>query len=244
MTDDVTAPMTSSRPSRSTDDHAGHDRPLIVAYACGDLDADEAGAARTLMDSCHRCAALVDEVRLLQASIATDLTAPRRPRDFRLSAEDAERLRAGPLTRLLRRLGGPGLAILQPLAGAAMAIGLVLVVATSALPGFGLGAGAGGALPAGASDTRQVEYGPAATGGPTGIGSEVIPDATLAPGAPAVNKDGIIDTPTQPTKQLALPSEPGLDPGLLAGLVLLVAGGAVFVARVAARRVAEDPLLR
>ena len=53
-----------------------------------------------------------------------DLVAPSRPRDFRLTTEDAERLRGSAVTRLLHRLGGPGLKVLQPLAGAAMAIGI------------------------------------------------------------------------------------------------------------------------
>lgn len=244
MTDDVTAPMTSSRASRSTDDHAGHDRPLIVAYACGDLDADEAGAARMLMDSCRRCAALFDDIALLRSAIGADTGAPRRPRDFRISADDAERLRAGPLTRLLRRLASPGLSILQPLAGAAMAIGLVLVVATSALPGLGFGAASGGALPASAPDVRGGQSLPDAGGPPYASGSAVGPAATAAPGGEELGSKGIIDTATVPTKRLALASEPGLDPGLLAGLVLLVAGGVVLAARVTARRVAEDPLLR
>jgi anti-sigma factor RsiW len=236
--------MTNFRPDRSGDDHAGHDRPLIVAYACGDLDPGEALAARALIAACRRCAALVDEIALLQASIAADSGAPRRQRDFRLSADDAERLRAGPLTRLLRRLGGPGLSILQPLAGAAMAIGLVLVVATGALPSLGLGAASGGALPASAADTRQGEFGPSATGDTSAVGSQGAPGATPAPGAPAVKQDEVIDTPTQPTEAYSLVLQPGFDPGLLLGIVLVVAGLTVFVVRVAARRVAEDPLLR
>jgi hypothetical protein len=232
--------MSTFRPDHSGNDHAGHDRPLIVAYACGDLEPDEVLAARTLVGACRRCAALADEIALLRTSIATDTGAPRRQRDFRLSAEDAERLRAGPLTRLLRRLGGPGLSVLQPLAGAAMAIGLVLVVATSALPGLGLGATAGGALPAGAAGDR--EYGPPASEG--GTGSQGADGATAAPLQPAANEGGTIDTATQPRKNLAIQAAPGLDPGLLLGIALVVGGLAVFVARMAARRLAEDPLLR
>jgi hypothetical protein len=236
--------MTTFRSDRSADDHAGHDRPLVVAYACGDLDADDARAARAVIDGCRSCAALARDVSLLQAFVATDLGAPRRQRDFRLSADDADRLRAGPVTRLLRRLGGPGMALLQPLAGAALAIGLVLVVAIGVVPSLRLGAG--GAVPAlgPASDSRAGTSAEDAAGGRNGSSPVPAALATAAPEENQFGQAGVIDTPTQPTKSLAAPPTPGPDPGLLGGLVLVVAGGAVLVVRLAARRIAEDPLLR
>jgi hypothetical protein len=244
--------MTTFRSDRHADEHAGHDRQMVVAYACGDLDAADTGAARTLIHECRRCAALANEISLLRASLATDLGAPRRHRDFRLGAEDADRLRAGPLSRLLRRLGGPGTAVLQPLAGAALAIGLVLVVTTGALPSLRLGAGGAAVVPAAALDLRA---GPAAGSGADGTATpakdgQSAPaavtdgESTATPGAPERDQSGVIDTPTQPMKSIAAPSEPTIDPGLLAGIGLLLVGGAVLVVRLAARRIAEDPLLR
>lgn len=215
--------MTAHLSNRAADDHAGHDHQLIVAYACGDLGADEARDAGQLVEQCRRCAALDREIRLMP-SLARQLAVPSRPRDFRLSAADAERLRGSALRRLLRRLGGPGLASLQPLAGAALAIGLLLVVTTAALPVFF--AGAGGAAPA------AERLAP-------------VPEPTAAPLAPGGDEGkSVIDTTTQATMIEEAPAAPGPDPALLIGAGLVALGGAVLVVRVVARRATEDPLLR
>ena len=139
--DDVSAAMTHTGQTHAPDDHAGHDRQLVVAYACGDLPSEDVADARSLVARCRRCAALVDEIALISTATRRDLVAPPRPRDFRLTSADAERLHGNAITRLLRRLGSPRLQVLQPLAGAAMAIGLVLMLTTSVLPSFS-GAGA------------------------------------------------------------------------------------------------------
>ncbi len=215
--------MTAHLPNRAADDHAGHDHQLIVAYACGDLGADEARAAARLVEQCRRCAVLDHEIRLMP-SLARHVTAPPRPRDFRLSAADAERLRGSAVRRLLRRLGGPGLAPLQPLAGAALAIGLLLVVTTAALPVFF--AGAGGAAPA----AERV----APVAAPTA--------APLAPGGD--EGKSVIDTTTQATMIEEAPAAPGPDPALLIGAGIVALAGAVLIVRVVARRATEDPLLR
>ncbi|MGH3075664.1 MAG: hypothetical protein ACRDQC_12080, partial [Gaiellales bacterium] len=55
---------------------------------------------------------------------------------------------------------------------------------------------------------------------------------------------GAIDNPGQPTKSLPFDQVPGVDPALLVGIVLVVAGTALLVLRLVARRLAEDPLLR
>jgi hypothetical protein len=229
--------MTAHLPNRAADDHAGHDRQLIVAYACGDLGADEARDAGQLVEQCRRCAALGREIRLVP-SLARHVAVPSRPRDFRLSAADAERLRGSAVRRLLRRLGGPGLTPLQPLAGAALAIGLLLVVTTAAVPVFFSGAG-------GAAAQRELEVGAGgATGGPA---SSLAPFAapTEAPPAPAGDEGkSVIDTATQATQLEEAPAAPGPDPALLIGAGLVALAGAVLVVRVVARRATEDPLLR
>jgi anti-sigma factor RsiW len=231
--------MTAHLSNRAADDHAGHDHQLIVAYACGDLGADEARDAGQLVEQCRRCAALDREIRLM-SSLARQLAVPPRPRDFRLSAADAERLRGSAVRRLLRRIGGPGLASLQPLAGAALAIGLLLVVTTAALPLFF--AGAGGAAPAA---QRELDVGAGgAQGGPE---SSLAPVAapTEAPLAPGGDEGkSVIDTTTQATMIEEAPAAPGPDPALLIGAGLVALGGAVLIVRVIARRATEDPLLR
>jgi hypothetical protein len=247
--------MTTYRPERSADEHARHDQPLVVAYVSGDLSADEARSARQLTESCRCCAALADEILDLQKSIANDLGAPSRPRDFRLSEDDAARLTAGPLSRLLRRLGGPGMTMLQPLAGAAMAIGLVLVVATGGFAGFGAGAASAPYFAAsdtrtnapaqdGIGTTRQSPAPAPAAGATTGpaAGATTGPEPSNELGS--VTARGPVETPEPPTKSALASPEPGVDPRLLAGTVLLVAGGALLVLRLVARRFARDPLLR
>lgn len=232
MTEDVTAPMTSHPPIRAADDHAAHDRQLIVANACGDLGAEEARQAEVLVGQCRRCAALDRDIRL-GPSLTAHLAAPSRPRDFRLTADDAERLRGSTLRRLLRRLGGPGLAPLQPLASAALAVGLLLVVTTTALPGFFAGAGAAPAL-----ESRQTDDGASVTGQ---YGAETSP----LPGAPETPDDkALIDTTKQGSgsERISLGTAP--DPVPLVGFGLVVVAGAILVVRLIARRVAEDPLLR
>ena len=106
--DDVSAPMTNPGSTHMPDDHAGHDRQLVVAFASGDLPAEDVA--------------------------------------------DAERLRGSALTRLMRRLASPRLQVLQPLAGAAMVIGLLLVVAPADdRSGSGAAIGPSSALDSGAA---------------------------------------------------------------------------------------------
>ena len=231
--------MTAHLSNRAADDHAGHDHQLIVAYACGDLGADEARAAVQLVEQCRRCAALDREIRLMP-SLARHLAVPPRPRDFRLSAADAERLRGSAVRRLLRRLGGPGLAPLQPLAGAAMAIGLLMVVTTAALPIFFAGAGATAPAAERALDagTGGAEGGPEFSLAPFAAPTE----APLAPGAD--EGKSVIDTATQATKIEEAPAAPRPDPALLIGAGLVALAGAVLIVRAVARRATEDPLLR
>ncbi len=122
----------------ASNDHAHHDPVVVARFAAGDAAASEAEQARALVASCADCAALAADVQLLQSSMQR-LPQPRRTRDFRLSAEQAEQLRASGLQRLLRALAGPRAAVLRPLAGAAMTLGLALAVLGTALPGLAPG---------------------------------------------------------------------------------------------------------
>ena len=110
--------------------HADHDELWLVAYAAGDLPEPERVAAEELVRSCPDCARLVEELRLIRAATAS-LPAPRRRRDFRLTADDAARLRPRGWRRLLVPLAGPRFAFTQPLAAGLVTIGIaVLLLAT------------------------------------------------------------------------------------------------------------------
>jgi hypothetical protein len=114
--------------------HASHDRLLVARFATGDaLAADEAATVRALLASCGECSTLVGDLQAVQHATATSL-APRRPRDFFLAPEQAETLRPNAWQRLLARLSAPKAGALRPLAGATLAIGIVLVGASAVMP--------------------------------------------------------------------------------------------------------------
>ena len=118
------------------DDHALHDRLLVVRYASHEqLDPAETVAVRALVDSCPACASLMGDIGTIARATAYSQS-PRRPRDFRLSPQQAEQLRGSWLHRLLGRFDGPSTQLLRPLAGAVLAIGLVLTVVGTSLPGI------------------------------------------------------------------------------------------------------------
>jgi hypothetical protein len=245
---DVSEPMTNASPIHVPDDHAGHDRQLVVAFACGDLPSEDIADARALIARCRRCAALVDEIALVSAATKTAFVASPRPHDFRLTLDDAARLRGTAVSRLLRRLGSPRLHVLQPLAGAAMAIGLVLLVTTVALSGFG----AAGAAPAPAFVGSAIgdDVARDASGGEIGAGAELAPTSPL-PGASAPaaqSPDGATfsetDTSTEVNVLELSTDETSGDPVAPIGLGLLIVGAVVLVVLLVARRASRDPLLR
>src|SRR5436309_282845 len=92
--------------------HVEHDVYLIAQLAADDLDAAVRRRAEALVAECQRCAELLADLRSISAATA-DLPAPARARDFRLTSEDAERLRS-PWRRWLTRLGQPRFAFTQP----------------------------------------------------------------------------------------------------------------------------------
>ena len=130
--------------------HDRHDRLLVTRFAMGDAYPSESEKARQLVDSCRDCAALAADIRLVAAR-AGQLPDARRPRDFRISAAQAEQLRGSWLERLLRSLSAPSWTVVQPLASAALVVGLSLAVI--------------GALPLGATGgaAETVDFGATAT---------------------------------------------------------------------------------
>ncbi|MEO7117682.1 MAG: hypothetical protein ABIZ34_01785 [Candidatus Limnocylindrales bacterium] len=126
--------MTTRDQAQPSADHQFHDQLLIVRFASDDVHASEVASAKALIDRCRECATLSDDLRSIARATAA-MPAPRRQRDFRITADEAQDLRGTAFDRWLRRLAAPRLAILQPLAGSAIAIGLVLVVIGAGLPG-------------------------------------------------------------------------------------------------------------
>lgn len=114
---------------RPSPDHAGHDRWLVVRWTTdpADLTPAETAQARALLAACADCAALAADLGAISHATATSVT-PARPRDFRLTPGQATASRGGVLDRLRRWFASPGSSAARPLAGAAVAIGLLLVV--------------------------------------------------------------------------------------------------------------------
>jgi len=129
----VPNPVNSPGSARIPAEHARHDRLIVTRFAADDSYPTEIDEARQLVTTCSDCARLADDIGLLIAA-TSKLPAAQRPRDFRLTHEQAESLRGSFLERLLRPLAAPRLAALRPVAGAAMSLGLALVVAGVALP--------------------------------------------------------------------------------------------------------------
>ena len=128
--------------------HATHDQLLVVRFAAGDTTDAEATAVRELIATCPDCRLLASDL-LAIARATADLPHPVRRRDFRISPEQAAHLRRPALLRWLSRVSGAGdprpdqprLVGLQRLAGAAVAVGLVMALVTSpaGIPGFATG---------------------------------------------------------------------------------------------------------
>lgn len=114
---------------RPSADHAGHDRWLVVRWTSdpADLSRTETAQARSLLAGCPECAALAADLELITLATVTSVV-PTRPRDFRITPEQAANARGGMLDRVRRWLGSPRSVVLRPLAGAAVAMGLVLVL--------------------------------------------------------------------------------------------------------------------
>jgi hypothetical protein len=258
--------VTERTPNEPTTPHASHDRLLIVAGLEADASAVERSRLERQLRDCADCRALAADLAAISASIRSDLPLPRRPRDFRLSADQAARLRGSPLSRLLERLAAPGFGTLQPLAGVAMALGLTLIVLNSISLPLGGSAAAPAALNAddrtitsegapGAAATLDaagslVPFPAAATpgrqytgnSGSEGGGKSAQPRASATTGAVLGPMDSSV-TP-QPTEDARLTARSGSDSagppaGIVAGLALFLTGAFLLLARRLARRRVE-----
>lgn len=171
--------------------HALHDEELVAAYAANDLDdLADLERARSFVERCAMCRDLHADLVTIRGAIQASGSAAQRattlaaPRDFRLSAEDAARLRPEtPLARLGARLGwrarlGLGVATFgRPLGAGLATLGIAgLLIGSLTLTGgrLALTAGSGAApsaepaidqtLPAPAASAMYGEFSPRSTG--------------------------------------------------------------------------------
>jgi hypothetical protein len=171
-------------------EHDRHDRVLVARYAAGEAYHSEIDEAKDLVDNCDECAALAADIRLISARTA-DLPAARRPRDFRITPEQAEQLRGSWFDRLMRGFSSPGWSVVRPVAAASLAIGMVLIV-VGALP-ISLGGGSSAEPVAGNQDHSGYTY-----RGATALASFAAAEVPPVAAASAPSSKGVgITTPQQ-----------------------------------------------
>ena len=125
-------------------EHRRHDRLLVARLAAGDAAGAQEHEARDLVRRCSECAALAADITAISVSVA-QMPAPPRSRDFRLTTDQAARMRGSSFDRWLRAITGSGWATVRPVAAVALSVGLVMSV-VGALPILG---SAGTGRPAG-----------------------------------------------------------------------------------------------
>lgn len=171
--------MTAPRPTDPAA-HAAHDLVLIAALADREtseaLRPEELLVARAQLDDCLDCAAahrdLLDLMAGMRASVA-----PSRPRDFRLTADDAARLQPRGIRGFLRTIGSARDGLSRPLAIGLTTLGLVGVLVGSVPGAMSLG-GATGASPTTAEQDGAAAPSEAAMA-PAAGGASAAPDATM-----------------------------------------------------------------
>jgi hypothetical protein len=175
--------------------HATHDAELVAAYAAGDATGADLAAAGGLVAGCAECATLHRDLRAIMAALPA-MPVPVRPRDFRLTPEQAAAIRPpSGLRRLLAPLAGARFAFAGPAGAGLAALGLAGILLsgglnvqpftatagkslTGTIPQAAASAGATDASGAGAAGAGAGNAGSVPTGGPAF-------DATAAPAQPS-----------------------------------------------------------
>ena len=191
------------------DSHHDHDLALVAALAAGDAQGRDHTRATELVTSCAECALVRDDLVALASSLHS-LPAPRRTRDYRLTAEQAAALRPTGWRRFLGAFGGTGFRFATPV-GTAMATlgiaGLLLSAIPSSLPAGTTGDGTNSAagVPAAASDAAILESAVPSLG--YGLsGGSAIPDASPSAAAYQPAATGIAKATARAAAPSAAPS--------------------------------------
>jgi hypothetical protein len=237
---------------------------MVTRFAADDAHPTEIDEARALVENCSQCAELARDIDHLIEATAS-LPVPRRPRDFRISADEAEALRGSWLERLLRRLAAPSLAPLRPVAGLALSLGIVLVVAGATLPGpsagdtlrlmdYNSGAPAAEATPRFAPEMPDVAPAPGSEQEPARGGAASGPDSVDGD-SDSVIGEGDVSPAAEPqpatdsaADELAVRPTAGTDfmrsALIYGGMLVALASFSVLLLTTIARRRTRDPLLR
>lgn len=180
--------------------HTAHDRLLIANLIDRSIDEAERARAEELLAACRECEQLFDDLVALSAATRS-MAVPARPRDFTLSAADAERLRVRGWRRLLSAIGSSRDAFSRPLALGLTTLGIAgLLFAT--IPSAFMASGGAATLPAvgdaldGASGgAANQEMATQASEAPP-AGHESVPEIAAAPSAAASAAAEALPAPT------------------------------------------------
>ncbi|MBF8290179.1 MAG: hypothetical protein HW391_1147 [Chloroflexi bacterium] len=191
--------------------HPSHDLELVARAAAGDLAGGEVMGARALVASCATCAelerdlhAIAGATRGLGNAAAVSASRPA-PRDFRLSAADADRLRPRGWLRVWRVLAEPRRA--RGFGGALATLGLVgLLVST------------GIAAPFDGADGAASEM--------TGATKDVV---SAAPGVGPASTDDAAALPANPTSSTTIGAREYSNSNVAAAPMLAIASGAMLI---------------
>ena len=104
-------------------DHVTHDPELVAAYAAGDATGPDLAAATELVASCTECADLHRDLRAI-ATALPELPPAVRPRDFRITPEQAASLQPSGWRGVLAAFASPRFRLAAPLGTGLAAAGL------------------------------------------------------------------------------------------------------------------------
>jgi hypothetical protein len=155
----MTDPVRTTAPA----EHARHDLSIVAVLAARptDLDEKDSAAARAQVASCSTCADALADLLALQTTLPETATPPR-PRDFRLTPADAQRLHRSGWRRFLGYFGSPRDGFSRPLAIGLTTLGLAGILLAT-IPSTFIG-GSGAAAPANeAAPIQQAAPAPAAS---------------------------------------------------------------------------------
>jgi hypothetical protein len=166
-------------------DHARHDLALIAGHAAGELSNLDTAAATALLSTCSTCADVHRDLIAIAAATRALPPTPA-PRDFRITAEQAERLRRRSWLRTLVRPFGSARSATRPLATAFTSVGLAGALVAMLIPGLLSGPGLLGGVASGPTSQGSQAGAPASVHGLEAEGRDTVaPGATVAPAVPA-----------------------------------------------------------
>ncbi|HEU0244116.1 MAG TPA: hypothetical protein VFQ75_09440 [Candidatus Limnocylindrales bacterium] len=199
--------------------HDAHDLELVAAYAAGDAEGPALDEATALVASCTECAALHHDLRAIAAAMP-ELPAPARPRDFRLTPEQAASLRPGGIRGLLAAFSGPRFAFATPLGTGLAALGIVgILVASGGFASGGASSVGPEAVTIQAAPDRELASDAAANGPAASAAAGAAPAETPSAGvdtmggaAPAPSAAAASEAPVGPEASEAPPSQAAATP--------------------------------